>query len=156
MSKPVVAEHGGIQITYSEAENKWTFELRGRERKVESLAKAKEAIDKPEPVQKASTFQRTKCWYHRWREEWRMVEATSVAAATGRDVRNGSVWIMDGKDRSKESARGLYPADEANSKLVARHNELEEQIQELKTEQEETVKKMKCLQLPEIPEEDKD
>lgn len=46
--------HNGIEIEYLEREDLWQFELYGRERKVESLAAAKEAIDKPRPSRKAA------------------------------------------------------------------------------------------------------
>jgi hypothetical protein len=39
--------HDDITITYDEKDNRWHFELRGRQRSAESLAKAKEFIDKP-------------------------------------------------------------------------------------------------------------
>jgi len=39
--------YNGIAVGYYESDNQWTFELRGRERTVDSLKAAKEAIDKP-------------------------------------------------------------------------------------------------------------
>lgn len=45
----ITITHNGVTITYSEVENKFVFELRGRERKVDSLREAREAIDKPAP-----------------------------------------------------------------------------------------------------------
>jgi len=37
-----LVEYNGIQILYLEDQNKWRFELRGRERKADSLKQAKE------------------------------------------------------------------------------------------------------------------
>jgi hypothetical protein len=52
-----------IKITYQEQENNWLFELRGRERTVESLAAAKEAIDKPfKPKEEGPAFERFDAW----------------------------------------------------------------------------------------------
>ena len=50
----LTVEYSGITIEYIEDDNKFRFELRGRERKAESLKQAKEWIDKPEPVKKPS------------------------------------------------------------------------------------------------------
>lgn len=75
--------YGGVEITYAEFTNQWVFELRGRERKVESLKAAKEAIDKPEPAKK-SPFKRTTAFIvnNAWDDAgFSKVEVTSVAVA---------------------------------------------------------------------------
>ena len=50
-----------IAIEYDEQSNAWKFELRGRSRGADSLAKAKEAIDK-EPVEKRKPFPKFEAW----------------------------------------------------------------------------------------------
>ena len=52
MANDMKVFHDGVEIEYRESDNQWFFELRGRERKADSLKAAKEAIDKPEPKPK--------------------------------------------------------------------------------------------------------
>lgn len=97
--------HGGITIEYSEADNQWVFELRGRERRVESLIKAKEFIDKPNPVDKPeSTFKPVICWHGRWNEGWQQATVTSIA-----DVQYGTqkVWATIRETRQAEDMTTL-------------------------------------------------
>ena len=44
MSNAITATYHDVSILYREEDNRWVFELRGRERSVESLEAAKKAI----------------------------------------------------------------------------------------------------------------
>lgn len=101
--KTITTEYAGITITYDESRNVWVFEKNGRERSSGSLALAREAIDKPDPVEK-KPFARVKAW-KRNHPGWHLVDVTSVIGDGGPQ---GSYWIMDGKHRSKERGYSLY------------------------------------------------
>lgn len=84
----------GIEITYNEPKDIWQFELRGRERSAESLAKAKEAINKPVADKASSAFKRTPAYAtsgYRWDSSFTVGEVTSIA-----DVSYGTqyVWFV--------------------------------------------------------------
>lgn len=65
MNAPQIAvEHNGIKITYNEDRNEWEFTLRDRDRTAETLAKARECIDRP-VKDKKTVFQRIECWIKR-------------------------------------------------------------------------------------------
>lgn len=96
-----------VEISYVEDTNRWQFTLRGRERSAESLAKAKEAIDKPEPQKKAAPFERIKVWTNSgYSDSWRQGEVTSIAE---RQYSRQEVWVsIDGR-RVKIAARQCFP-----------------------------------------------
>lgn len=120
--------YGGIEITYDERENVWRFELRGRERSAESLAKAKETIDKPEPNKKANTFERRKAYFREY-GSFKVVEVTSVAEP---GYRSGDVfWILNGKNRSKEAGYKLWEYSAENTATVEQIKSLENQVKNL-------------------------
>ena len=48
----ITTVHAGITITYNQDSDRWEFELRGKERHATTLTLAKQAIDKPAPVDK--------------------------------------------------------------------------------------------------------
>ena len=111
-------EYEGIEISYIEGTNDWHFELRGRSRITDSLAKAKEAIDK-EPVAKRVSFPRFDCYMWKYRT-LKIVTVTSVAELdySGKPA----FWVTerDGKkERSKESAYSLFPVTDHNTALLA-------------------------------------
>lgn len=141
--KTIGTLHQGIEINYVEADNQWLFTLRGRERKVESLAKAKEIIDKPEPIAK-KPFARvkgftTKGYAGYAGSEYTDAEVTSIAAP-GRFYFGGcgEVWVSVGKNREKIDSGKFFPATVHNIKLrrdietkIAERDELDEEISEL-------------------------
>jgi hypothetical protein len=116
----ITIQHGGVEILYMETENKWRFELRGRERFAESLAKAREAIDKPEPKPKGKPFEGIKAYIEkgRWDKgpEFRVIEVTSIA-----ETRYGrpEVWITDSGDRKKVHADTVFAITGDNDVLIA-------------------------------------
>lgn len=137
--------YGGIKITYDERSNKWMFELRGRERSAESLAKAKEAIDKPEPKDK-KPFTKFEAWFLRmYGCEAKRVTVTSVADSTWRD--GVHLWVVDGKGRSKESASDLYPCSPWNDQIIAEMQAIRAQIDDLKRKLTKRKEKLKCAEI---------
>lgn len=117
----VKVTYDGVEIVYSEREDKWVFELRGRERKAESLAKAKGAIDKPDPKEKdKKPFERCKAYkVNNWGDnDFRVVEVTSIADSPTWS-RGNQVWIMDGGQRRKEDAGNLAIISAENTAKVS-------------------------------------
>jgi hypothetical protein len=108
--------YAGITIVYTEADNLWRFELRGRDRSAGSLAKAKEFIDK-EPTEKAEPFERVKAYLtSRFDGDYKPCEITAVA-----ESRWGSnfAWIsIDGK-RVKVNVGNLIPVTPENDSIIA-------------------------------------
>jgi hypothetical protein len=135
--------HDGVEITYDEKENRWRFHLRGRERSAESLAKAKEFIDKPVVEKEEKTFVPIDAWWFSYSEGPRIVKVTSVA-----ERGYGSLeyyWIKDGKDRSKRAAYELYPKTDKNDKLVSEVQALDSQLDSLREKRDEKKQKLDHL-----------
>lgn len=129
--KKITVVHDGVTITYEEESNRWTFELRGRERFSESLAKAKEAIDKPEPVAKKRKFDPIPGWTRdRWSgDKWKSVKVTSVAESQSWRV---SVWVTgEHGSREKKDATDIYAANPRNDLMRAEIDDLEKQIEKM-------------------------
>lgn len=146
MSEAIKVSYNGVEITYSEGENQWLFELRGRSRKAESLQKAKEAIDKPVRQKADTEFKRCKAWFHRW-GEWKKVDVTSFA---GMGYSRGEWWIMAEGNRSKESA--LYADTPENAAIIEEIKKTDAEIRRLHKLNETLNTKLTRLQPP-APEE---
>lgn len=116
----------GIDISYVEASNRWRFELRGRERSAESLSKAKEVIDKPEPGEK-KPFTRMKAFLIRY-DGIHLVEVTSIAENDG--SRSLYLWVMEGQTRRKESASSLCVDSSSNRGKLDEMKKLRKEIAE--------------------------
>lgn len=136
--KELTTTHAGIEITYDEAQNIWTFELRGRERSAPSLLEAKAAIERPAPKDK-KPFTRIKCWkLETYNTKAKQVEVTSMCDRPSWD-RQQQFWVMDGKVRERHRASDLFPCGSVNDSLIAqierRHEDaakIQEQIEALK------------------------
>src|SRR5512135_829560 len=103
MRTEITTTYGGVDITYHERENIWKFELRGRERKAESLAKAKEAIDRPDPRPKSKVEPIAGWMAERWGDsKWKAVTVTSIAASERWDS-STKVWVTSSGSRKKEN-----------------------------------------------------
>lgn len=151
MNAPITVEHNGIVITYNEAFDRWEFTLRNRERSSGTLAKAKEAINKPPPEPKKQ-FNRIDCWAYSgaWDGGWKKVTVTSVS-----ERGCGSPWVRtsQGNKRSKERARDLFPCGSKNDPLVGKLTEIEKQIAELRDQTEKIKLRMVPLNIPDEEEE---
>lgn len=123
--------HNEIEITYNEDKDRWDFELRGRQRSAESLAKAKEAIDK-EPVEKRKqVFPRFAAYLKKNWEGYVTVTVTSMADA---GYRGGIYFWIAMKDgtRQKEGAESLFPVNEKNTSIIAEIARLDAMVAALK------------------------
>lgn len=149
-------EYQGTTIEYIEADNKFRFELRGRERKAESLKQAKEWIDKPEPAKKSSKpFKRFEAlfsgaWSGHDKINRKVVTVTSAAQDTHRGTNTPSAaWILrDGGDnRSKEPVEKLFEINDANTKKWEEYDTLVGEAARLTKKAEALVKTMKRIDL---------
>lgn len=147
--------YNGIVIEYLEDQNKWRFELRGRERKADSLMQVKEWIDKPEPVKKSTkAFKRFEAlfaggWSNSYKkEDRRIVQVTSAAQDMyrGSNVPNAA-WILKNGERSKESVEKLFEISEANTEKWAQYDATMETVFRLTKQAETLIKSMKRIDL---------
>ena len=120
MAQELKQTYKGITIAYEEYENKWVFELRGKERSVDSLKTAKEEIDKPPPKEK-KPFMKVEVWrdgfgYSRG-DGFVKVVVSSIADA---EARHGYVaaWLTYNKERRKEDISGLFLVNAHNDAIV--------------------------------------
>jgi hypothetical protein len=141
---PIQVVHDETTITYNESEDKWEFTLRGRDRSAESLAKAKEYIDKPVPAEKAKPFEKIPAWFLRYERKPVQIEVTGIAERP-RYGGDNQVWIKSGTHRSKENVRDIVPSNpkndalivsmlenlEARSKLVSEYEKLRQKLEPL-------------------------
>ncbi|HXQ38129.1 MAG TPA: hypothetical protein VN843_29260 [Anaerolineales bacterium] len=156
-SKAPLVEYGGIQILYLEDVNKWRFELRGRERKADSLKQAKEWIDKPEPVKKASKpFERFEAYldstdYYGTKRTVEVVTVTSVAQDTYRGTNIPCVaWIVrQNKERTKVNVEKLFEISEGTKQKLKSVNELFTEAETVKKRAEAVFKSIKRVDLSE-------
>jgi hypothetical protein len=142
---PKVAYHS-VEIEYRESENKWYFELRGRERSAHTLKDAKEIIDKPEPKEK-STFKRVNAIRIGYSpNDIEFIEVTSIAEK-GRYDRETSFWTVANGNRQKRDGRSIYSDNEFNRAVVAKIQSLAKEIETLEKQQKELVQSMSHLEL---------
>lgn len=138
----MIMTYGGVEIKYDEKDNRWKFELRGRERSSESLAKAKEAVDAPEPKDKKDKFNRVAAFRFGFYNDNAIVgEVTSLAEKRSSYSRQ-EVWFVTGTSRSKESGSKVYPSTVENNALLAEWVVLKQQNTEILEKMSATVAKM--------------
>lgn len=158
MTKNITVDYIGITIEYFEHTNKWRFELRGRERNVDSLALAKAAIDKPEPVKKsAKQFQRVQVLHAGGyglsgynKKNRSVVTITSIAEDQyNRDKSNPSTaWITrENGDRSKEGVHALYLINASNDAKWEEYDAITSTIERLEAERAELLETIENVKL---------
>lgn len=144
----IEVKHGDVLITYHEQDDVWRFTLRGRDRSADSLAKAKEFIDKPVPKDKAKPFEKIPAWWFRYSEPPKPIEVTGIGEHRGYGG-GQMVWINHKGTRSKESeAFAIYPRNEKNDALVAEILAKRTEAQRLRDEADELKQKLAPLVLP--------
>lgn len=142
-----------MEIVYVERDDKWNFTVNGRERNLESLAKAKESIDRALNYErKERPWKPFTAYYKRYSgDDFQLVTVTSQADP-GRYNSGVYFWIskQDGrkKERSKESQFDLYAATPENEQRIARWRELDTQIDALSKEQRELQESMTHIERP--------
>lgn len=148
MGAEVKVTYGGIDIAYNEEQNRWEFELRGRERFADSLAKAKEAIDKPEP-KTAKKFVPIRAFMNTYGGVY-VGTITSIAESGNRLQ---EVWFTRDSDkrRTKERLDRMKEFNEANQNLVAEHDALQKEAETLRKKAEQRLSLLTPLTIT-IPE----
>lgn len=142
----LTVEHDGITITYEEQSDRWTFELRGRSRSCESLAKAKETIERP-VKEGTKKFERIQAYKMSYGDRPKLVAVTSIAERT-RYGGGGYVWISDGGQREKVNASRLRAVSPANDAIVANITALRSEADALHEKASELEKGLTALELP--------
>lgn len=141
----ITTEHNGITITYNEPMNIWEFELRGRSRTAESLAKAKEAIDKP-PKNKAEakTFKRCEAFAFSFGE----VKRITVTSIADEDSWNGAqCWVIQDGRRSRQPVHSTYAITPENEARVKEFISTTEKIKALRSKTEQIKQAMTPIEV---------
>jgi hypothetical protein len=122
-----VLVHRKIQIGYDEDTNRWEFEQGGREYTAESLAKAREDLDKLIDKQEKKNFQRIAAWHRRgWNHpEFQMVEVTSIGPHHFGPP--SEAWIAIAGRREKVRVDSLYKCTPELLELIKQSEELKQQ-----------------------------
>lgn len=141
----VTTTYCGVAISYAEREDKWVFELLGRERKCDTLTKAKEAINAPPPKNK-KPFTRMQAIKAKFSGSPSRVEITSLAEAPAYS-RNSYVWIVENGQRQKEDVSYLYAASPANEEKVTAYLAREKQIEALEKANRELISTLDRIDL---------
>jgi hypothetical protein len=149
----VVVKYDGLEIVYWEYENKWKFELRGRERSAESLKRAKEIIDKPDPKKKNS-FKRIPALILGSAligdngDRFKKVEVTSVAEQKYYQS-SPQLWIIDSAGKREQiSSNKVYQDTPEN---ILRMNEYiagSKTIARLRDQQEIVLNSITTVEVP--------
>lgn len=144
--KSITVVHDDTTITYDESEDRWTFTLRGRDRSAESLAKAKEYIDKPLPPEKAKPFEKIPAWFFPYSDRPHKVEITGIAE---RRYGYEQVWITcEGKRKKENVSHSVYPSNTKNDALVQQVLAAQQEIDKLKKSIEDSKSHLQPLVLP--------
>jgi hypothetical protein len=142
--------HEGVEITYIEGPNEWEFQLRGRLRRVLSLSKAKEAIDK-EPVPNREPFKRIDvltlgCG------KWSVATVTSYAGL-GAWSQSHQWWVTI-KEKGSSSKRercdhdDLYLDNEGNHKCILAMERIDREIAIAQTRKDKILETMEHIPAP--------
>lgn len=147
----ITVTYDGVEITYVEYTNKWNFELRGRERNVDSLTAAKEAIDKPEPVKK-KPFTRIPAFVlesnYNSIAKFIPVEVTSVAESPSYRTTQ-QVWIVGPKGkREQKDAPYVYADTPENKMQMAKYVADSKIISGLNEQLKETLQGIAAVEVP--------
>lgn len=150
-SQVVKFVHAGVEVVYWERENVWKFTLRGRERRADNPLKAKEAIDKPVPSDKAKAFQRVKAIHLNYSDAVTYGEVTSLADTE--DYKgNPEVWFVSSTgNRSKESVNRIYADTVENRAICDQAKALDDESALLRKKADRKRKEMIKLKI-EVPE----
>lgn len=133
--KPITVTYRDVIITYREKDNRWCFELRGRDRSAESLAKAKEFIDKPAPSEKEEKpFKPIRAWYKDYGYEFHPCSVTSIAESPSWKS-DKEVWVtFDGGKRAKVAADTVIETTAPNALAIAGIRDRQKEIERLQEE----------------------
>lgn len=151
--------YSNTTIEYLEDENKFRFELRGRERKADSLKQAKEWLDRPEPVKKtAKNFKPIQVvlanggysdnGYHK--KHRTVVTVTSIPADRYRNEANNPshAWVShENNTRSKEGVHNLYLIHDTNAKRWEEYDSLVVEGERIEEQKKKVLKTLEAVDL---------
>lgn len=157
MSELIKHTYRDVEIIYVEREDHWNFTVNGRERNLESLAKAKESIDRSlDYERKERPWKPFEAYLQRYSsDDFEKVTITSQAESS-RYSGSQSFWVSKNrngkKERSKESQHDLYAATAENEQKIARWRELDKEIDARTLEQRTLKEAMESVRAPEAAE----
>lgn len=122
--------HDEIEIVYIEGDNKWEFVLRGRTRRVDSLAMARDAINKV-PAEKKTPFVRLDCFLiDNYSDDGRRI--VTVTSYAGKSKWNGPEWwILNNGKREKVGQSCLVLNNDHNQALFSELDSIAKQVEVL-------------------------
>ena len=149
MADTLEVKYKEVEIVYSEENSRFEFELRGKERYAESLAKAKEAIDKPVPGPAGKKFEPVRALFR----SYGGVKPGTITSIAESGYRSQEVWFTqdEGKRRSKECLSDMCEESERNLRLCEESKALDKEAESLCQKAEERRTSMKPIKIT-IPE----
>jgi hypothetical protein len=148
----VTTEHKEIEITYLEDSNQWRFTLRGLERTVDSLKKAKEAIDAPPPMDK-KPFKRVEVWkdggvgFLNLTGGFQKFTVTSLVEPS-RYFPRTRARISDSKKSEPHELSKLYAVTPHNDNAINQIRVMREEIESLEKKVRETIERLTPFIIP--------
>lgn len=137
-NEPIKQTYRDVEVIYVESSDHWNFIVNGRERNAESLAKAKEFIDRSLDYERKEKPWKPFAAYHKdYNRDFTPITVTSEA-----DRGYGSAryfWVSrsnpnGSKQRSKESELEIYAATPENEAAIARWRELNAEVDRIEAE----------------------
>lgn len=145
-------EYSGIEIQYLEESNKWEFTLRGRTRTADSLAKAKEFIDKqPKPKVAFQPFSAYRQAGWKARESGELYDTVEVTSFAGTSHGYGSGnrrewWIRNSEDRREKVWESeLFVINGKNAAIIDRLKALTKERENLNKRETELKNEMQMI-----------
>ena len=122
--------YNGVEIVYSEENNRFEFELRGKERFASSLKLAKEAIDKPVAGPAGKKFTPVRALFR----VFNGVHAGTITSIAESGYRSHQVWFVrdENKSRSKEALSDMCEESKSNLQLYAESKALDKEADTLR------------------------
>lgn len=122
--------YNGVEVTYSEENSRFEFELRGKERYSESLAKAKEAIDKPVQGTAAKKFTPVRALFRAYNS----VYPGSITSIAESEYLSQQVWFVKDENglRRKESLDQMCEESASNLQLYKESKALNKEADSLR------------------------
>jgi hypothetical protein len=154
MADAVKAMHGGIEITYNEHPNNWTFTLRGKERVAPTLKQAKETIDKPVAHKDADRFDRFEAFTNDYSFD-ALLPCTVTSEIEGRYYSGAKIGsdkyritvVKKGEKETKQVyATRIYPRTPENCRIKTETDALQVQIDALATQKNALLKGLTTLE----------
>lgn len=141
-----------ITVTLLEDENKWQFEVNGRERTAPTLPKAREFIDNAldrVATKKEKPWEPFDAYYNkRWAgsSEYELIKVTSVAESPS--YRGPSVWVNRNGKREKQELSDLYDTSPENQEAIVKIGKLNREIEGLESQINQLKQTLKKIMLP--------